>query len=265
MKLNIFSNQLKYTSAEEAVIDYLEKNINKIDDLTITDLAKKSLTSNATIIRLSHKVGCNGFKDLKVKIIKNIETDRFTNNQVDFSFPFSPIDDLDTIKNALADLYLNGLNLLRERIDMEQVRKTAELILEAKQTFIYATGDTGITVKSFINKVNKLNIYPILATENGEQDNITNRLNTHDLAIFVSYDKYASQFKEELATLQKKNNKLVIITANTQAPIFNQATVGIALPDEEKQKKVATFYSQFAFHFILNLIFSILYKEKMLN
>lgn len=265
MKLTIFPNQLKYTSAEKAVISYLEKHINNIDQLTITDLAKKSLTSNATIIRLSHKVGCQGFKDLKVKVIKNIEMDRFTNNRVDFSFPFSPVDDLNTIKNALADLYLNGLNLLREKVDMDQIQETAELILQAKQTFIYATGDTGITVKSFINKVNKLNIYPILATENGEEDNITNRLSKHDLAVFVSYDKYASQFYKELTILKSKENKLVIITANNQAPIFRQATVGIAIPNEEKQKKVATFYSQFAFHFVLNLIFSVLYKEKVLS
>lgn len=73
------------------VISYLENHLNEIDGLTITDLAKKSLTSNATIIRLSHKLGYNGFKDLKVNIIKNIETNRFTNNQLTLVFHFHPL------------------------------------------------------------------------------------------------------------------------------------------------------------------------------
>lgn len=250
MKLNIFSNQIDFTTSEKVVISYLENHLNEIDGLTITDLAKKSLTSNATIIRLSHKLGYNGFKDLKVNIIKNIETNRFTNNQVDFSFPFSPIDDLNTIKNSMTDLYLNGLTLLRNKIKMSDIKKVANLIL---------------TSKSFINKVNKLNIYPILATENGEENNITTRMNEHDLAIFISYDKYTSQYNEEIEILKKKHVNFIIITANTDPAVFAQATVGIAIPNEEKSNKVATFYSQFAFHFVLNLIFSVLYQAKMLN
>lgn len=265
MQLDIFPKNLRYTAAEQAVIAYLEKHINQIEGLTITRLAQESLTSNATIIRLSHKVGCSGFKDLKVKIIKNIELNRLTDNHVDFSFPFSPVDDLPTIKNAMADLYQNGLNLLRDKIDMTKVKEVAALILHAARVFIYASGDTGITVKSFINLVNKLNIYPILATENGEQGNITARLLPRDLAIFVSYNKYAFNYREELATLLDKGNQIVLITANTKPPVFKKATVGIAIPDEEKQKKVATFYSQFAFHFVLNLVFAILYKEKVLS
>lgn len=264
-KLNIFKKQISYTAAEKAVIAYLEQHTGTIDQLTITKLAHNSATSNATIIRLSHKVGCSGFKDLKVKIIKNIEAQHFTDNQVDFSFPFSPLDDLTTIKEAMTNLYLNGLNLLRTKIDMQQVQKAAQLILDARRTFIYATGDTGLTAKSFINLVNKLNIYPVWATENGEQGNITARLKRDDLAIFVSYNKYAAQFREELESLHKRGNKVIIITANTAAASFKKATVGIAIPDEEKKKKVATFYSQFAFHFVLNLIFAVLYQEKMLS
>lgn len=265
MKLDIFSKQLDYTTSEKAVISYLENHVNEIDQLTITDLAKNSLTSNATIIRLSHKLGYDGFKEMKVNIIKNIETNRFTNNQVDFSFPFSPVDDLDTIKNSMADLYLNGLSLLRDKIKMTDIKKIADLILNSQKTFIFANGDTGITSKSFINKVNKLNIYPILATANGEEDNIATRMNKHDLAIFISYDKYASQYNEEIEILKKKHVNFVIITANTEPAVFAQATVGIAIPNEEKSKKVATFYSQFAFHFVLNLIFSVLYQAETLN
>ncbi|OYS38446.1 RpiR family transcriptional regulator, partial [Lactobacillus taiwanensis] len=50
MKLDIFSNQIDFTTSEKVVILYLENHLNEIDGLTITDLAKKSLTSNATII-----------------------------------------------------------------------------------------------------------------------------------------------------------------------------------------------------------------------
>ena len=66
--MQLFPKNIKYTNTEKDVIHYIEHHINDIDNLTITDLAKESHTSNATIIRLSHKVNCNGFKDVeKVK------------------------------------------------------------------------------------------------------------------------------------------------------------------------------------------------------
>lgn len=52
--MQLFSKNIKYTNTEKDVIHYIEHHINDIDNLTITDLAKESHTSNATIIRLSH-------------------------------------------------------------------------------------------------------------------------------------------------------------------------------------------------------------------
>ena len=91
MKLTIFPNDLKYTSSEQAIIQYLETNPEKFDELTIGSLARASLTSNASIIRLSQKAGFKGFKDLKVALIKQRELQRYHNNDIDFSFPFSPM------------------------------------------------------------------------------------------------------------------------------------------------------------------------------
>lgn len=38
----------------------------------------------------------------------------------------------------------------------------------------------------------------------------------------------------------------------------------ITIPSEEKEKKVATFFSQFAFEYVFDLIFAFLYKNTIL-
>ncbi|WP_308556292.1 MurR/RpiR family transcriptional regulator [uncultured Lactobacillus sp.] len=262
--MQIFSNNINYTDAEKDVISYINQNINNIDDMTITDLAKKSHTSNATIIRLSHKVGCTGFKTLKVKIIKSRENNQYLKRNVDFNFPFSPIDDAETIKKSMTDLYTNSLTVLREQINIDEISKAAEMMMDSKHTFMFGIGDTGITVRSFINKVNKLNIYPIFANENGEEDNIAQRLTSTDLAIFTSYDSFESEFGSEIDEASKHDCKTILITSKIDTIYKDKVDLIITVPREEKEKKVATFFSQFAFQYIFNLIFAFLYKNTIL-
>lgn len=51
------SQENKYTETEKEVIDYLMNHLDLLDELSISDLAKKTYTSNATIIRLCRKAG----------------------------------------------------------------------------------------------------------------------------------------------------------------------------------------------------------------
>lgn len=212
---------------------------------------------------MSHKVNFDGFKTLKVKIIKERENNHYLDNNVDFSFPFSPVDNPATIKNSIANLYLNSVTVLRDQIDISTIVKAAEMIDDSDHVFMLGIGDTGITVKSFINKVNKLSIFPIFASENGEDDNIVKRLRSNDVAIFTSYDSYEREFGYEIDEARQRC-KTILITAKPDTSFKDKIDLVIPIPGEEKEKKVATFFSQFAFQYVFNLIFAFLYKNTIL-
>lgn len=261
--MQIFPQTIKYTNTEKEIIHYIEQNLNNIDNLTITDLAKRSHTSNSSIIRLSRKVNCDGFKSLKVKIIKERENSYYLNNNINFSFPFLPVDDPETIKNSITNLYLNSLTILREQVSVSKIIKTVDMIINSENIFMFGIGDTGITVKSFINKVNKLGIYPIFANENGEAENMARRLKPNDTVIFTSYSGYEHEFGNEIVEAHK-NCKTILITAKPETIYKDKIDLIIPIPNEEKEKKVTTFFSQFAFQYVFNLIFAFLYKDTML-
>ncbi|GAA3627932.1 MurR/RpiR family transcriptional regulator [Lactobacillus hamsteri] len=265
MTLKLFSNQQKYTNTEEIVITYLEKNLDNIDDLTINELAKQTHTSNASIIRLCHKTNSSGFPELKIKLIKEREKQKFINNDVDFSFPFTPADNLDEIAKSMTNLYSNGLKLLYSSLDMTTIEQIAKKLLYADRIFIFGIGDSGLTARSFINKVNKLNIYPIFASENNEASSNSQHLRENDIALIVTYGTSSEEYQNVMNNLSIGDGKTIIITADSSSNLVKKSDYSLIIPDEEKKHKVATFYSQFAFHYVLNLIFAILYRETILN
>lgn len=263
-QFSFFQNH-KFSTSEKAIINFLSNN-NNFSKLTISELAKKTATSNATIIRLSKKAGFNGFSELKIALIKENEESKFTKQDVDFSFPFSPADSLDEIEQSMSNLYQNAVQKLRAQVDTQILLKIAQEIITKNRVFVFGTGDSGLTAQSFINKINKLNIYPIFASANGEEDHNWQNIHQKDLAMIITYGNAKNELTTDgIKTIHQHGGKLALITANPTNASQNEIDYLLSIPQEEGTHKLATFYSQFAFEYVLNLLFSIVYKELTLR
>ena len=54
------------------VAEYILSHLDQISELSAGELAKASYTSKATVVRLSQKLGLNGFQDLKITLTAEI-------------------------------------------------------------------------------------------------------------------------------------------------------------------------------------------------
>ncbi|MDD8048986.1 MAG: MurR/RpiR family transcriptional regulator [Thomasclavelia sp.] len=249
-----------YSKGEQEIINYIINNQSEFTNMTITLLASKTYTSNGTIIRLCQKLGFKGYKDFKIEMIKELESKKYLNETIDFSSPFYDLQNTNEIVKNMASLYKESIDVVLSNLDVNKLEKIVNEISEASRVFIYATGDTSITVKAFINKLTKLNIYIINANENGEA--IANSINTtsNDLALFISY-KGKNVFDKCTSLLKNNGTKIVSITANDNSVISKYSDYTLLISDKEHDSKIATFYSQFVFEYILNTIYALLFSK----
>ena len=92
---------MHFTDSQQEVIDFIKNNEDKIIHMSIQDLAKKTYTSNATIIRICKKLGFKGYKDFKLSFIKEIESQKYIHQSIDFSSPFYQQESISQIKCIL--------------------------------------------------------------------------------------------------------------------------------------------------------------------
>ena len=57
---------------EKAIIEYIIKNKANCQEMTIIELAKETLTSKSSILRLTQKLGFSGYSEFKYSIRKDI-------------------------------------------------------------------------------------------------------------------------------------------------------------------------------------------------
>lgn len=251
----------KFTDTEKSVIQFFLEKGQDMDKMSIQEVAEKTYSSNASIIRLCRKLGYQGFREFKVAFIRELESKKFVVSHVDYSVPFNPQESTETIINRLYSLHKESMDAMQSALDIKELDMMAQYLLRARRVFLFGISDVNITLRSFMNKLLKIGIFPVLATENTEEGNICPYITKEDCALFVTYSGSHMTYQYCIKILKKNHVPILLLTANPESPIYANSTCRICVPDLEKKEHIAVFYSQQVFSYILNLLYALLYRE----
>ena len=96
--------ELDFSHSEKEIAHYILNEGEKVLNLSIKELAKKTYTSPATIVRLCHKLGLEGYSDFKIKYSAELQFDLAHTDRIDVNFPFQQEDSDSIIAYKLASL-----------------------------------------------------------------------------------------------------------------------------------------------------------------
>lgn len=135
MLLEKFQDLSKFSHTNITIINYLLQNLNDIDKITISELARETYTSNPTIIRFCHRLGFNGFKDFKIQLIKEINCLYEKINIINPNIPFESADTLTTISHNLSELIQISINKTYLSLNIEMLKKSYKNDIRCKEAF----------------------------------------------------------------------------------------------------------------------------------
>ena len=253
-------NETLYTKTELEIILYIKNNPQSIIHMTIGELAQATYSSNATIIRTCRKLGYHGFRDFKIDFMKHIESLKYVKQDIDFSFPFQNDEPTWQIINNIANVYKESIDLINSELHIDELEQIVDLLDKAQRVFIYAIGDSKITAMSFTNKLIKIGKFFYIATENREEISFSMAATPQDVALFITYSKQ-DVYRDSLRTLLYNHVPIITITSNTDDILFQYSRYHILIPHKENNEKIATFYSQISFQYVLSILYSLLYKR----
>lgn len=249
-----------FTNTEKSVTDYIYESPQNILDMSIHELAQITYTSTPTVLRVCRKLGYDGFKSFKKALLLEIENEKHLLTHINASYPFEKHETPNRVIGALSSLYKENIDTTVSFLNFSELSKIAKHIFSAKRFFIYAIGDSKITCKLFANKLLKLNIYAIFATENHQEIQETYNVGPDDYALFVTYKGLGKRFISCETVLKRYKVKTGLITSNADSPMVSMCTTTVLIPNEEKINNIATFYSQLSIDFVLNVLYALIYE-----
>lgn len=173
-----------FTKSEEILLDFIEKNFNKIPKYSVTKICEEAFTSQATINRVCKKLGFKGFSELKYSIES----------------------DLEKMENSKSSNINNTLFYIKN-INFQDVKSVVDILKENKKILIYGLGASQITASYFQRQLLYLGFQGIVVQE----ERMIEQFNDFILFILSSSGE-TLRVKHIAKNFRDKGNMLISIT-----------------------------------------------------
>lgn len=198
-----FSPHIKdLTFSERHVLYYVDGNLSTTKSQSLTDLADKNNVSTTTIVRMCHKLGLEGFSELKY-ILKELDENQGPEMG----------DTIERYRKTL-DYSLS----LQQTKDFEEI---TEQLIRAKRVFIVAVGLSKMIGEYFSKLLMQVNKSTSYVYESHIIDLLPHMVERNDLIVFISSSGETGTIVKAAEKLRYKNIYTLAITNGTDSSLSN--------------------------------------------
>ena len=217
-----------------------------IRGLSIKEFAARTNVSVASVHRFCKKLGLEGFKDLKVELIR-LATEAGNRRDVDINFPFDATSTPAQVMERMEGLYQTTLTETQELLDPTQLDHAAKLIANARQVDIY-TGSH-----------NLLSAGKSATCHDGVEAQVRTALASgpDHAAIVISYSGLAPNLKDILPILSSRHVPVIVIGTPYCARLHPGFAAYLTVSDHESMThRITQFASHIAVQYVLDSLYS---------
>ena len=253
----------KFTTTEQIIANYILENTTLMENISIQELAKRTFTSNASIIRFVQKLGIKGFKEFRIQLLKSLEQ-LDLEAEINPNIPFEGNSSLMKISEDIMHLSQQAIKETYHLLNEAQLMQMTKHLYHAKRIFLFASGDSQIRAESFQNKLWKINKYAILAKDREEWALNAANLLIDDCAFFISYDAKSANDLFAAQMIKERGIPILLLTSFPDSELgkLSDVIITVSRLETTETEKIATYSSQAAFEYILNVLFSTLYQRE---
>lgn len=197
---NIRRHYTKMYAAEKKVATYIIENSAEVINMSISELAEKTGTSDATIIRMCKRIEFSGFHQMKISLASEIGQQQLLVS----SQPNDIIEFFDEISKSIAKAAKN--------IDMQVLQTCIKLITNATTVYFVAWGNTVTIAEDFAHRLSRIGIHTFVSPSPEYTIRSLAQGTNNDILIAISHSGISIHVLQALELAKKQGLKTMLIT-----------------------------------------------------
>lgn len=249
---------MKYTDARHAVGEFILREPENLYQYTVSEIAEKTFTSKATVVRFAKAMGYDGWKEFMKDYIAEVKYQKAHQNTVDFNIPFQQGDSEETIIENIKKVQMESIRETADLIKPEMLRKAACYLEQAEQIVIFCSSPNTYLGELFKRKLITIGKHAVVPI-GGESGIVAASLGPGDCALIISYSgNSVSQNPVNRIGILKKNHVPVIgITSGGDNYMRKNLDCIFTMATRERlYTKIANYSTEESLNYILNVLFS---------
>lgn len=224
--------------------------------LSIKEFARQANVSVASIHRFCKKLGLEGFKELKVELMRAASR-ADSAPEVDIDFPFDATSTPAQVMERMEGLYQTTLAETQELLDPAQLDHAAKLIMRAGTVDIYTGSHNLYPAGMFRDRL--LSAGKSATCHDSVEAQVRTALASgpDHVAIVISYSGLAPNLKEILPILSSRHVPVIVIGTPHCARIHPGFAAYLTVSDHESMThRITQFASHIAVQYVLDSLYS---------
>ncbi len=254
---------MEYSDARHAVGEFIIKEQDNIYKYTVGEIAERTYTSKATVVRFAKALGYDGWKEFMKDYVEEIQYRNAHENDIDFNFPFDEETTYPEILDVIEKMQIETIKETKDLIKMQNLNTAADRIVRAKNIVIFSTSPNNYHAGTFARKLCSIGYLARTAVA-GESGLISAALGKDDCAIIISYsgNNPTKDPMDKIKILKTNNVPMIGITSGGENYIRKQIDCVLTMVSKERlYTKIANYSTEQSLNFLLDCLYSIIFAK----
>ena len=245
------------TETEKHIANYLLDKNNNIENLTSTELGKKSFTSQSAVIRLYKKIGAKTFREFISALILERNEYFKVGDILHNGHPCQYFSSYTDIQNTISRLYAETMIHTNLLLDKNIMNRVCNRILNAQSIDVYGVGISEIIAKQMSFKLQSMGLNCIC--QNGLNYSYIKNMKDYkkNVSILISLTGMNEAILN-IAEVLKENKIYTVSIIGKQESEIKGLGHDTILFDTNNYEDIDVMCSTFAAEYIVNLLYSML-------
>lgn len=250
-----------FSNSERIIVDYILEKQHEIKDYSTKMIADETYTSPSTLIRISKKLGFNGWNDFKMAYLEEVDYINKHFQDIDPNFPFTNQDTIMTIASKIANLHAESAKDTLSLMQHDALQKAVQILRRCKEVRVFAISNLNYVGEEFVFKLNRIQKKASISLVQDLMFHDAAMMETTECAICISYSGETPHILQVAATLKENNVPIIAITSVGNNRLSDMANVTLHISTREKSySKIGGFVSLESISIVLNTLYSCLFS-----
>ncbi|ATH58963.1 MULTISPECIES: MurR/RpiR family transcriptional regulator [Staphylococcus] len=230
------------------VIDHPHETINS----SIQHLANLTNVSEATIVRLSKKIKCKGFRDLKMKIAMELNNANERGPDYDeLNMNYSK----ESVINSISQSNIKSIKNTAQILSPEELEQAILILNKARKICVFGIGASSIIAEDLKQKLTRIDKWCEVGKSYDEQATLSANLTNEDVVIAISNTGQTEDMIQSLSLARDKGSQIISITKYSKNYIADLANINLFFSSVEKPVRSAAMSSRIAMLNVIDILF----------
>lgn len=254
------------SDAQKQALDYIFSQRQKIKEMNITDVARASYTSTATIVRLAKKLGFVGYEELKNSYLQEVEYMDSHFDKMNPNFPFEKDEPIQRIAAKITNLSIETAQDTLKLVQHDSLQKAVQTLVRAKNIHLAA-----ISYSLLLGQIFRLDMMRIgrnvnVCDINGEELFMENVIQKDDCVLFISYSGEIEKLCLLARRVKEKGAKVITITSIGDNTLKKYSDVILEVSTREKlYSKIKGYSNENSIKLVLDILYSCFFQMEYEN